>query len=158
MKADRYVDGLFIAEQAQEPLVRHMELKAIEGRGLLGDRYYYQRGTYSHWPGGGRDITLIEAEVVAPLLKRYAINPEQLRRNILTRGVRLNDLVGQRFQLGEVVLYGVRLCEPCRLLDQLAAPGLMHELQNGGGLRADIISGGTIKLGDKLTLVPTGLA
>ena len=144
------VEGLFITASAREALVSMTEVAAMAGRGLKGDRYFYRRGSYSHWPGRGRDVTLIEAEVLATLPANCAISGAQARRNIVTRGAELNALVGQFFQLGEAVLYGVRLCEPCAHLDQLSHPGVMAALVGRGGLRADIIEGGLIRVGDVL--------
>lgn len=147
------VEGLFIAAMARQVPVGLTEVMAVAGRGLKGDRYYYQCGTYSHWPGGGRDVTLIEAEVLASLPAVYAIDGAQSRRNIVTRGLGLNALVGQFFQVGEVVLYGVRLCEPCPHLDKLTHPGAMAALVGRGGLRADITEGGAIRVGDIVSRV-----
>lgn len=148
MSLEGRVEGLFIAERASGETVSQEEVIAVADRGLKGDRYFYHRGSYSHWPGRGRDVTLIEAEVLASLPDSCAISGAQARRNIVTRGLRLNDLVGQFFQLGEVVLCGVRLCEPCPHLDKLTHPGVMAALLGRGGLRADIIEGGVIRVGD----------
>ena len=142
------VEGLFIAEWASTDMVSQAEVVAVADLGLKGDRYFYRRGSYSHWPGRGRDVTLIEAEVLASLSASCAISGAQARRNIVTRGLRLNALVGQVFRLGEVVLCGVRLCEPCPHLDKLTHPGVMAALVGKGGLRADIIEGGVIRVGD----------
>ena len=148
MPIEARVEELFIAPIAEQALVSMAEVVAVADRGLEGDRYFYRRGSYSHWPGRGRDATLIEAEVLASLSGSYAISGAQARRNIVTRGLRLNDMVGQFFRLGEVVLYGVRLCEPCPHLDKLTHPGVMAALVGRGGLRADIITGGVIRVGD----------
>ena len=145
------VEDLFITEWASADMVNQAEVVAVAGRGLMGDRYFYRRGSYSHWPGRGRDVTLIEAEVLASLSATRAISAAQARRNILTSGVRLNNLVGHYFQLGAVVLYGVRLCEPCAHLDKLTHPGVMAALIGRGGLRADVIEGGVIRVGDVIT-------
>jgi len=150
------VAGLFIAAHAREALVSMAEVVAVAERGLEGDRYFYQRGSYSHWPGRGRDVTLIESEVLASLPARSAITGAQARRNIVTRGLRLNALVGQFFRLGEVLLYGVRLCEPCPHLDTLSQPGVMAALLGRGGLRADVIEGGVIRLGDGVSALASG--
>jgi len=144
------IEGLFITAHASETLMSRAEVVAVTGRGLEGDRYFYQWGSYSHWPGRGRDVTLIEAEVLASLPDSCAISGAQARRNIVTRGLCLNALVGQFFRLGEVLLYGVRLCEPCPHLESLTQPGLMDALIGRGGLRADIIEGGVIRVGDGL--------
>ncbi len=128
-------------------------VRAITGKGLEGDRYCSGQGSWSHWPGNGRQITLIESEVIGELEQLLGISGAQIRRNIVTRGARLNDLVGIDFTIGEVLLKGVRLCEPCAHLEQLTVRGLAAALNNKGGLRADIIRGGIIRQGDALRLV-----
>jgi len=147
------VEGLLITEWATGDMVSLAEVVAVANRGLAGDRYFHNKGSFSHWPGRGRDVTLIEAEVLASLPATCAISAAQARRNIVTSGVRLNHLVGRYFQMGEVVLYGVRLCDPCSHLDQLTRPGVMAALVGRGGLRADIIEGGVIRIGDEILLV-----
>ena len=144
------VEDLLITERATGGMLSLTEVAAVAGRGLEGDRYFHNRGSFSHWPGRGRHVTLIEAEVLASLPTDCAINAAQARRNIVTSGVRLNNLVGQYFQLGVVVLYGVRLCDPCAHLDKLTRPGVMAALVGRGGLRADVIEGGVIRVGDKV--------
>jgi len=143
-----------IALMATEKLVSMREVQAVAGEGLEGDRYFKKTGTYSNIAGGGRQITLIELESVEALKRDFKIELEttQTRRNIVTRGVPLNHLVGQRFRLGgEVVLQGVRLCEPCNHLESLTLRGVREGLLHRGGLRADIINGGTIRVGDPIT-------
>jgi MOSC domain-containing protein YiiM len=142
------VEGLLIASCASGEMVSLSEVQAVADRGLKGDRYFYGRGHYSHWPGQGRDVTLIEAEVLASLPASCAISAAQARRNIVTRDFRLNDRVGQFFRLGEVILYGVRLCEPCLYLDTLTRSGVMAALAGRSGLRADIMTSGVIHVGD----------
>ena len=147
------VEGLFIAPRACAASVSVLNVLAVVGRGLEGDRYYYQRGSFSHWPGRGRDVTLIEAEVLDAMPASCAISGAESRRNIVTRGLRLNALVGKYFQLGEVVLYGVRLCDPCAHLDTLTSPGAMSALADRGGLRADIVEGGLMSSGDPIVVM-----
>lgn len=126
------------------------EVRAVAGKGLEGDRYYHEAGTFSQQPGPGRDVTLIEVEAIEALKRDYGIelDPGDSRRNLVTRGVALNHLVGQEFQIGGVKLRGVRLCDPCSHLEKLTAKGVMRGLIHGGGLRADIIAGGLIRVGD----------
>jgi MOSC domain-containing protein YiiM len=141
---------------ATEKLVSLREVRAVAGEGLEGDRYFKKTGTYSNIPGGGRQITLIELESVDALKRdlKIELDPAQTRRNIVTRDVPLNHLVGRQFRLGrEVVLQGVRLCEPCSHLESLTLRGVREGLLHRGGLRADIISGGTIRVGDPVTPV-----
>ena len=115
--------------------------RAIAGRGLEGDRYFFPDGADS-----GEALTLIEAEV----LEDVGLTGAQSRRQVVVRGVRVNDLVGKRFRIGDVECVGVELCEPCRHLQQLTRPGIIKDLIHRGGLRADILSGGTISVGDKV--------
>jgi hypothetical protein len=142
------VVGLLIAAEAEAPLVRVNEALAIAGHGLEGDRYAAGHGTFSG-PGRGYELTLIEAEV----LDEIDLSWEQARRNIVTRDVALNSLVGHHFMVGSVECVGRRLAEPCAHLERLARPGLLRPLVHRGGLRADIVLGGPIKVGDKV--VPT---
>ena len=143
-----------IAPRATEKLFSVQEALAIAGEGLEGDRYVKKAGTFSKKPGGGREITLIELESVEALKRdlKIELEPAETRRNIVTRGMPLNHLVGQRFRLGrEVVLQGVRLCEPCEHLENLTLKGVREGLIHRGGLRADIVTGGTIRVGDPVT-------
>jgi len=116
-------------------------VRAIAGNGLEGDRYFFADGA-----GSGEALTLIEAEV----LEDVGLTGPQARRQVVVRGVRVNDLVGRRFRIGEVECLGVELCEPCRHLQSLTRPGIIKDLVHRGGLRADILSGGTISVGDRL--------
>lgn len=118
--------------------------RVIAGRGLEGDRYAAGIGTWSDYPvRTGIALTLIEAEV----LEAVGLTGAAARRNLVTRDVRLNDLVGKRFRVGEVECYGARLCEPCAHLERLT--GLSPSaLAHRGGLRADVLSGGEIAVGD----------
>jgi MOSC domain-containing protein YiiM len=124
--------------------------QVIVGKGLEGDRYYSKLGTYSNQPGSGRDVTLIEIEAIDGLKRDYEVqlDPGQSRRNIVTRGIALNHLVEQEFRIGDVVLRGTRLCEPCAHMEKLTVKGAMRGLIHRGGLRAEIIKGGTIRIGD----------
>ena len=124
------------------------------GRGIVGDRYYERTGTFSKKLKGSRDteVTLIESEEISRFNAEYGLSlyPGDLRRNIVTNDVRLNDLVGQRFRIGEVELEGLRLCEPCRYLAQKVTPKVLEGLVHRCGLRACVIQGGTIRSGDRV--------
>ena len=130
------------------------EAEAIAGRGLAGDRYLEGTGYYSNRPlaDGSREITLIEAEELEGLERDRAIrlDPSESRRNVLTRSVRVNDLIGKRFRMGEVVCEGIRICEPCTYLEKLTGKRVMRPLVHKGGLRARIVSGGTVRVGDEI--------
>jgi MOSC domain-containing protein YiiM len=127
--------------------------RALAGRGLEGDRYASGIGTFSV-NKGRRDVTLIEAEALEQFVRdsHHPLAPAQSRRNLITRGVRLNDLVGVDFFVGNVALRGLRLCEPCFHLAQLTAmpvlPGLVHQ----GGLYAEILEEGALTVGDSIHL------
>lgn len=118
-------------------------VEAVAGCGLVGDRHFRQGGQR---PGGA--ITLIEAEVLADV----RLTGPQARRQVVVSGVRLNDLVGKTFKVGDVECLGVELCEPCKHLESLTRPGIIEELVHRAGINADIVSGGTISVGDPVTL------
>lgn len=126
--------------------------RALAGQGLEGDRYAAGAGTFSATPGTGRDLTLIEAEALDALAATAGIRlaPEDTRRNVVTRGVGLNDLVGRRFRVGVVECLGQRLCDPCSHLEGRTAPGVLAGLAGRGGLRADILTDGEIAVGDEI--------
>ena len=146
------VVSIHIAATGAAPMSSVANAQVIAGRGLEGDRYYSKLGTYSNQPGSGRDVTLIEIEAVEGLKRDYEIHldPAQSRRNIVTRGVALNHLVEQEFRIGNVVLRGTRLCEPCSHLEKLTVKGALRGLIHRGGLRAEIVKGGRIRVGDTI--------
>jgi MOSC domain-containing protein YiiM len=150
------VEAIVIAPDAKAPMVRVDSAFARAERGLEGDRYFEKRGTFSNVHGRGYDLTLIEAEVLDTLeLPMGQLAPEEARRNVLTRGIDLNALVGKPFTIGDVQCLGQRLCEPCAHLERLAAnagkPGTLRALIHKGGLRADLLSDGEIRVGDEIT-------
>src|SRR4051794_23318354 len=118
-------------------------VRAIAGQGLEGDRKFRPNGAR---PGGA--LTLIEAEA----LEDVGLTGAESRRQVVVRGVRLNDLVGKRFHVGEVECVGVELCEPCLHLQSLTRPGIIDDLVHRGGLNADIVSAGTISVGDAVVV------
>jgi MOSC domain-containing protein YiiM len=142
------VEAILTAADAESPLVRVASANAVAGRGLEGDRYHDGRGTFSG-PGRGYQLTLVEAEVLEAIDLRW----EQARRNVVTRGISLNALVGRHFKIGDVECVGRRLAEPCSHLERLARPGLLRPLVHRAGLRADIARGGVIAAGDLVSVV-----
>jgi MOSC domain-containing protein YiiM len=126
------------------------EVLALPGRGLEGDRYFVEEGTWSDHPAGDNQLTLIEKEAIEAIERDggIKIDPGDARRNLVTEGVALNHLVGQEFKIGSVLVKGLRLCEPCRHLEELTKPGLRKALIHRGGLRAEILSEGTVRVGD----------
>jgi MOSC domain-containing protein YiiM len=149
------VVSLHLASVGGAPMQTIDEARAVAGRGFEGDRYFAGLGTYSNEPGSGRHVTLIELEALEGLKRDYGVEvaPAQARRNIATRGVALNHLVGREFSVGAVVLRGMRLCEPCAHLERLSARGVLRGLIHRGGLRAEIVAGGTIRIGDAIAAV-----
>lgn len=146
------VVGIFMAAEAATPLIAAGEVRAEPGRGLEGDRYWARQGTF--WkPKPDFELTLIEVESLEALRAETGVllEPWEARRNLATRGVRLNDLVNRQFSVGEVTLAGIRLCEPCGHLERLTGRTLRPFLEGRGGLRAAIVTGGTIRVGDPIT-------
>ena len=144
------VQALAIAPAAEAEMQLLDVARAVTGRGLEGDRYAAGAGTFT--PRGderpGYDLTLMSAEVLDELTAAgVAIDFPATRRNVLTRGIDVNALVGRTFRIGDVVCEGLRLCEPCVHLDRLSGPGLLRPLIHRGGLRADILTDGEIRPG-----------
>jgi MOSC domain-containing protein YiiM len=145
------VESIHLATTAEATMRGVAEIRAIAGVGLEGDRYATRTGSFSAKPKPGRQITLVEAEAIEALERELGLKlaPGETRRNLVTRGVALNHLVGREFQVGAVRLRGHELCEPCGDLARMTGkpqilPGLVHR----GGLRAEIIEGGVISVGD----------
>jgi MOSC domain-containing protein YiiM len=150
------VEAIVIAPDAEAAMHRVDRASARTGRGLEGDRYFDERGTFSNAHGRGYDLTLIQAEVLDTVeIPAGRLIAEEARRNIVTRGVDLNALVGQHFRVGDVECFGQRLCEPCAHLERLTAaagkPGVLRALIHKGGLRADVLSDGEIHVGDEIS-------
>ncbi|HVP37980.1 MAG TPA: MOSC domain-containing protein [Candidatus Saccharimonadales bacterium] len=146
------VVSIHVAPAAAAPMQPVPEARAVPGRGLEGDRYHAGTGTYSKRPEPAREVTLVEEEAVLAVARDYGytLAPGATRRNILTRGVPLNHLVGREFQVGGARLRGIRLCEPCGHLASLTDPSVQKGLVHRGGLRAQVVAGGLIRVGDDL--------
>jgi MOSC domain-containing protein YiiM len=138
-------------ETGGEPEPRD-SVEAVAGHGLEGDRYYEGDGVYNEQDGlEPSDVTLIEAEALAAARDEYGVDfaPGAHRRNITTRRVALNHLVGERFRVGEAVVEGIGLCEPCGYMQSLAdQPDAADALTHRGGLDARIVESGAIGVGD----------
>jgi MOSC domain-containing protein YiiM len=148
------VEAIHIASAQGAPMRAVPRIAAKIGTGLEGDRYALGVGHYSHDRRVSRDLTLIEAEVIdhlATLGIRLASG--ETRRNVTTRGIRLNELVGRRFRIGATECRGTRLCEPCAYLAELVGQPLLTPLVHRGGLRADILVEGCLAIGDAIVLV-----
>src|SRR4051812_38306345 len=146
------VVSILIAAVAAAPMISVTKAQAVARTGLQGDRYFNKLGTYSKEAGSGRAVTLIEIEAIEALQREYQItvNPALARRNIVTCGIALNHLVGREFNIGAAILRGTRLCDPCMHLERLSAKGIMRGLIHRGGLRAEVIRGGVIGVGDAI--------
>ena len=143
------VELIALSAEAEGPMQAVSEAEAVEGRGLLGDRYERKAGTFSNPKGSGYDLTLVEAEALEELsAKGVELPPIEARRNLVVRGIALDDLIGRRFRVGEVECLGRRRCEPCSHLERLTRPGVLRGLVHRGGLRADVLSDGRIRTGD----------
>jgi MOSC domain-containing protein YiiM len=150
------VVAIYTAPEEGAPMESHDGVEAIAGVGLDGDRYAKGDGKYARSDDDGkRAVTLIEREAVAAAGREYEIElgEHEARRNIVTEGVPLNHLVGHTFRVGDVVLRGFKLAEPCTYLEGLTRPGVRRALVHRAGLRAEIIEGGTISVGDPVDVI-----
>jgi MOSC domain-containing protein YiiM len=149
--------AIYTAEAAGEPMRSVPSIRATAGVGLEGDRYTTRTGMYSDRPGLGREVTLFEREVVRAVNEEgdVTLAEHETRRNLLTEGVKLDDLIGKQFRVGAVVLVGRRPATPCSYLAGLTRPGVSRALVDRGGLRADIVTGGVLNIGDEITDVVT---
>jgi MOSC domain-containing protein YiiM len=148
--------GIFIAPSAEAPVVAVSEVRAVPGRGLEGDRYFRAAGTFSKGHEPDSELTLIEAEAVEALAHAHslALRPADARRNLVTRGIALNDLAGREFTIGEVRVLGHGLCEPCGHLGRLTGQRVIVKgLAGRGGLRAQILGEGLLRVGDTVRTV-----
>lgn len=150
---------ILLADSPSAEMVSRETARAVPGRGLEGDRYFLGLGTFSPHPQKpAYELTLIQQEHIQdfqritglPFTSRHA------RRNIVTAVVDLNSLVGVEFIVGEVLLRGIKLCEPCAYLAKTSFPGVLPGLVGKGGLRAQILRGGTIRVGDKIERAAKG--
>jgi MOSC domain-containing protein YiiM len=136
---DMHVEAINIGPS--EALAPVESVTAVPGKGLVGDRHFVEHAR----PGNA--LTLIEAEV----LEDVGLTGAESRRQVVVRGVRVNDLIGKRFRVGEVECFGVEICEPCTHLQSLTRLGIIKDLIHRGGLNADILSEGTISVGDQVS-------
>jgi len=135
------VEAIHLGEERVPELWTVDSVRAVAGKGLEGDRHFHEEGARP-----GQALTLVEAEVV----ENAGLAAGETRRQLTVRGVRLNDFVGKRFVVGEVECFGVELCEPCSHLESLTRPGIIKELAHRAGINADIVAGGTIRVGDSV--------
>ncbi|MDQ1395560.1 MAG: hypothetical protein QOG64_819 [Acidimicrobiaceae bacterium] len=152
--AEGRIEALFVTPEPKADPVAVASATAIAGKGLDGDRYALETGTWWKPEKTGQHITLIDAEVVEGLRAEHglAITPAGTRRNVVTSGVDLDGLIGHRFWLGGALCVGVRTCPPCAHLEGLTVPGVRSALEGVGGLRADVLAGGEVAAGDTIRL------
>ena len=151
------VVSIHIGHDAGAAMTEIEEAELVAGRGIVGDRYYTKTGTFSKdLPDPDHELTLVANEEIAQFnaTSDRAVSPGELRRNVVTRGIDLNELVDREFTIGTVRVRGIRLCEPCSYLAGLLGPEILPALVNRAGLRAGIVEGGTIRPGDRLAVEP----
>ncbi len=144
------VVALFTATSAGQPMDAHSEVEVRPGVGIPGDRYSTGKGHWSdpRWPD--QEFTLVGVEV----LKELGIEPSDLRRNAVTAGIDLLDLIGLEFAIGTARFRGARPCSPCHYIESLnGRPGLLKALEQRGGLRAAVLRPGVVRVGDELRVV-----
>ena len=149
------IEHLFITGAMSEPMTPQESLTARAGKGIEGDRYLKGTGTYSKKPEPGRQITLVEGEVLDWLTSEHGltVRPQECRRNVVTRGIELNPLAGRELMVGPVRVFVHRLCQPCRYIEKLLGqPDLYERWWDKGGLRCEILDGGIIRVGDKVRI------
>lgn len=153
------VVDIITAESPSAPAVSQPSVRAVPGRGLRGDRYFSGTGTFSPHPQKPDfEVTLIQKEHIDAFASSAGITftARDARRNLVTVGLDLNALVGREFQVGSVRIRGIRLCEPCNHLAKLTSPEVLRGLLHKGGLRAQIVTEGEIRVGDPVVVPPPG--
>jgi MOSC domain-containing protein YiiM len=149
------VELIAVSAAAEDPMRVVERAVAVAGRGLEGDRYAAGAGTFSTPGARGHDLTLIAAESLDGLAlpDGEPLAYADARRNVVTRGIDLDALIGRRFRVGDAECLGQRRCEPCAHLERLTKPGTLRGLVHRGGLRADVIADGTIEVGAEIRAV-----
>ncbi|MFN7973152.1 MAG: MOSC domain-containing protein [Acidobacteriota bacterium] len=143
---------IHVAAAGGGPMTARSAVRAVAGSGLEGDRHFREDGQ----DRPDRQVTLIEQEAVEALGRDYglALSPGESRRNITTRGIALNHLVGRTFRVGQALFQGVMLCEPCGHLQRMTKKKVIKGLVHRGGLRARIVEDGLVKVGDPIAETP----
>jgi MOSC domain-containing protein YiiM len=146
------VEHLHITARAFLPMRAQDSIALVAGRGIEGDRYMLgiEQGFYSEKPEEGRQVTLFEAEVLEAIQRDYGVEllPEEHRRNVTTRGVPLNWLVGHRFRIGPCLMEATRLSVPCRHIEEILDKQVFDPMVHRSGLNCRILEGGTVRVGD----------
>ena len=146
------VAHLHVTARAFLPMRAQEAIELVAGHGILGDRYMLgvEQGFYSEKPEEGRQVTLFEEEALEAIRRDYGIemSPDEHRRNVTTRGVALNHLVGRRFRLGPCLLEATRLSVPCRHIEEILEKPVFDPMVHRSGLNCRILEGGTVRVGD----------
>ncbi len=148
-----HIEHIHIAPAEGAPLQSVSEVEAVAGVGLIGDRYATSEHDDDY--DGGQDLTLVEAEALERLAAEDGIQlePGATRRNVTTRGIALNDLVGKTFMVGGVTAKGIELCEPCNHLQSTIGKPILRPLAHRAGLRAQLLTSGPIRVGDRVEAI-----
>ncbi|MFC5972790.1 MOSC domain-containing protein [Halomarina salina] len=151
----RTVVAIHVAPESGAPVESRDRVEAVAGRGLRGDRYFADEGTFSASASETpRDVTLVERESLDAVAEEYGVvlEPGEHRRNLTVEGVALDHLVGDRFRVGSAVFEGVERCEPCSYLEGLLEKrGVREALVHRGGIRARVVESGAVGRGDPVT-------
>jgi MOSC domain-containing protein YiiM len=150
--------AMYVAARRGEPLAAVNRVRAVPGRGLVGDRYYLGRSSLSRWPRPERAVSLIEQEGLDYALQAHGIDlgAGRSRRNLVTVDISLAALIGPRFRIGTVLFQGVGPCTSCRYLERNEGPGAFAALTGRGGLRAEVLAEGVLALGDAVEVFDAG--
>jgi len=145
---------ILIATKAKESLFQIEEANIIKNKGILGDRYFNELGSFSEKLKDKEDfhVTLIEIEEIDAFNKLTGLNykNEIFRRNLVTKGMKLNNLVGKEFEINGVKLLGMRLCEPCKMLSNMIGDEFLTKMIHKAGLRAKVLASGDVRVGDTI--------
>jgi MOSC domain-containing protein YiiM len=139
------VTAIYIAQEAGGEMLAVNQVTAIAGKGLSGDRYSLGHGSWNRGNPGKRQVTLFNQR----FLYRSGFTGVETRRNLITHGIELMDLIGREFRVGEAVLRGVKYCEPCGRPSKLAMKRrrFQHVFHDCGGLIAEVLESGLIQYG-----------
>jgi hypothetical protein len=138
---------------AGEPMISHESVEVAPGIGILGDRYATRSGHWSDPRWRDQQLTLVGLE----LIEELGLAPDALRRNVVTQGIDLHDLIGLEFRIGDAVMRGKRICTPCRYIGRLnGRPGLVANLKGRGGIRVSVVRGGIMRVGNLIEVLGLG--
>lgn len=149
------IESVHYATDAGAPMTNPDRIVALAGQGIEGDRYSRGEGTFSYTGGARRQITLFETEVLETLERDHNVRlePHECRMNLVTRGVPLTHLMHKQFRIGDVVLHGLKLNEPCARLNEVTGKRIIKALIHRCGLFCEILEGGEIRPGDEVVPV-----